>query len=286
MLVFGGPPDLSNLARAEIERLEARWSRFGSTSELSRLNAADGRTAVVSPDTFAVITRACDAWRATHGLFDPTVLDALVATGYDRDFAGLGAAPARSIAAVPTPGCANVELDALVHAVRLPRGVHLDLGGIGKGYAADLVATELLAAGADGVCVNLGGDLRVAGTGPESGIWCVDVDDPLATGALGSLRLTSGGVATSTRLRRWWPGAAGDAHHLIDPRTGDSAHTGLASVTVLAAEAWWAEVLAKSAFVAGPREGAALLAGWGVTGMLVHDDGRVEDLPGVAAFRT
>lgn len=285
VLVFGGPPALDELARHEIERLEAHWSRFRAASELSRLNAAEGRSVAVSADTFEVITRACDAWRETAGLFDPTVLDAVVAAGYDRDFEQLEMAPPRAIAPTATPGCGDVELDPLVRAVRLPPGVHLDLGGIGKGFAADLVATMLLAEGAEGVCVNLGGDLRVAGVGPEAGIWCVDVDDPLATGALGSLRLASGGVATSTRLRRAWQRPDGGAHHLIDPRTGDSARTGLASVTVLAAETWWAEVLAKSAFVAGPLDGAALLAECGVTGMLVHDDGRVEDLPGLDAFR-
>ena len=74
-------------------------------------------------------------------------------------------------------------------------------------------------------------------------------------------------------------------HHLIDPRPATPSWSGLASVTVLAAEAWWAEVLAKAAFVAGPERGAELLRAQGVTGLFVHDDGRVEELKGLGAFR-
>jgi thiamine biosynthesis lipoprotein len=74
-------------------------------------------------------------------------------------------------------------------------------------------------------------------------------------------------------------------HHLVDPRTGDSAHSGLASVTVVAGTAWWAEVLAKAAYIAGPDDGADLIGRAGVTGLFVHDDGRVTELAGLASFR-
>ena len=83
------------------------------------------------------------------------------------------------------PGCGDVELDDLVRAVRLPPGVALDLGGIGKGAAADEVSAQLLDAGlpgVTGVLVNLGGDLRARGDAPPPHGWVVDVDDPLGTG--------------------------------------------------------------------------------------------------------
>ena len=109
-----------------------------------------GAPVVVSAETFALVARAVDAWRDTGGRYDPTVLAALEAAGYDRDFddvrrrrrrrRGRGDPP-------PVPGCAAIELDPLVSAVRLPAGRALDLGGIGKGYAADVVSAELLDAG-------------------------------------------------------------------------------------------------------------------------------------------
>jgi thiamine biosynthesis lipoprotein len=280
---------LGALAADALEAREARWSRFRPASELCRLNDAAGAPVVVSRDTFSLIARAVDAWRATGGRYDPTVLAALEAAGYDRDFDAVardGDAVASTTVAVP--GCGDVELDDLVSAVRVPRGVALDLGGIGKGAAADAVSAELLGAGVPGVTgllVNLGGDLRARGEAPMPHGWVVDVDDPLATGRTGLLALAEGAIATSTKLRRSWTRGERTLHHLIDPRTGAPAESGLASVTVVAGEAWRAEVLAKAAFVAGAAEGRALVHGAGATGLFVTDGGEVVELEGLERFR-
>ncbi|HEY3672066.1 MAG TPA: FAD:protein FMN transferase [Acidimicrobiia bacterium] len=272
-----------------LERLEARWSRFRPSSELCRLNDAAGAPVIVSLSTFSLIARAIDAWRDTGGRYDPTVLAALEAAGYDRDFDAVARARDDTPGSHPdVPGCGDVELDSLVSAVRLPAGVALDLGGIGKGAAADEVSAELLdagVAGVTGVLVNLGGDLRARGDAPRPHGWVVDVDDPLATGRTGLLALAEGAIATSTKLRRTWTRGDRTLHHLIDPRTGEPAESGLASVTVVAGEAWRAEVLAKAAFVAGVDDGPALVEAAGATGLLVTDDGDVLELDGLIRFR-
>ncbi len=281
--------DLGAHATEALEAREARWSRFRPTSELCRINGAAGAPVVVSPDTFTLIERAVDAWRDTGGRYDPTVLAALEAAGYDRDFDAVAREDDAPVAGHPeVPGCDGVQLDPLVSAVRLPRGVALDLGGIGKGYAADGVSAELLEAGLPGVrgvLVNLGGDLRARGAAPEPHGWVVDVDDPLGSGRTGLLALAEGAVATSTKLRRAWSRGGRTRHHLIDPRTGEPAESGLASVTVIAGEAWRAEVLAKAAFVAGADAGSALVARAGATGLLVTDAGDVVELEGLDRFR-
>jgi thiamine biosynthesis lipoprotein len=293
VLVLGGSDDLAALARVRLAWLEVRWSRFEESSELCRLNAAGGRPVVVSEETFTVVALAVAAWHATEGRFDPTVIDALEVAGYDRDFAlvaagagGASPAPPRPAppapVAGPSPGAAGIELDPVVRSVCLPPGVRLDLGGIGKGHAADLTVAELIAAGAEGACVDLGGDVALAGTAPEPVGWRVGLDDTLGPGR--PFRLGAGGVATSTRLRRAWMHDGVPEHHLVDPSSGEPAWTGLAAVTVLAGTAAWAEVLAKAAFVAGPVDGAALLAMHHVTGRFLHDDGRVEELPGLEPF--
>ena len=275
---------ITDLAAPVLEHLESRWSRFRPQSELCRLNAAAGTPVMLSHDTYDAVAHAVEAWRATGGRFDPTVLPSLVALGYDRDFRSIAAdGPAHDV--VAPGGCDTIVLDPLVHAVTLPVGVSLDLGGIGKGLAADRLAAAQMDAGALGVCVDLGGDVRVVGVGPVEGLWPIMIEDPLGTGATGSLVLREGAVATSTRLLRAWRRGGRGVHHLVDPRTGDSAHTGLASVTVVAGSTWWAEVLAKAAFIAGPDEGADLITEAGVTGVFVHDDGRVTELPGLDAFR-
>lgn len=291
LLILGGPSALPDHARHRLHELEARWSRFIPGSELCRVNAAGGAPVVVSADTFAVIELAVAAWRSTRGRFDPTVLDALERAGYDRDFSQITAStvdrsPSGDRKGRASPGCGDIELDRLVSAVRLPRGVHLDLGGIGKGHAADVLTAELLHAGADGVCVNLGGDVRVAGVAPQGERWQLDLDPGLTRSSepARSFRLGAGAVATSTRLRRRWTQAGEPQHHIIDPDTGRAAWNGLATVTVLADRAAWAEMLAKSAFVAGPVGGAELLRAHHVTGLFVRDDGRVEELAGLDAY--
>ena len=81
-----GAPDLLAQAVERVADLERRWSRFVPTSDISRMNAAEGETVAVSPETYLLVSRAVEAWRLTDGLFDPTVLPALAAAGYDRSF--------------------------------------------------------------------------------------------------------------------------------------------------------------------------------------------------------
>jgi thiamine biosynthesis lipoprotein len=168
----------------------------------------------------------------------------------------------------------------VVRAVRLPPGVELDLGGIGKGLAADLVVAELLHRGASGACVNLGGDLRVSGVPPTDDGWVLDV--AYAPGVL--IALADGAAATSSRLERRWRRAGRDLHHLIDPRSGMPANTGIAAITVLAGRAADAELLTKAAFLAGADEAPQLVASAGATGLLLLDDGALVALPGVERY--
>jgi thiamine biosynthesis lipoprotein len=291
--VGGRADDLGERAAMAIERLESKWSRFRPTSELCRLNAAGGSPVIVSQETLSVIERAIDGWKWTGGRYDPTILTALEAIGYTENFDDLSkhqssqtdSTQMGSRTAVRPEGCAGITIDRVIGAVVLPPGVALDLGGIGKGFTADLVATELLAAGARGVLVNMGGDLRALGEPPAPGAWVVEIDDPLGTGRTGMVTLGTGAIATSTRLRRAWEQDGRPRHHLIDPRTGEPAQSGLASVTVISGEAWRAEVLAKAAFVAGAHDGAALVEESGGTGLFVTDDGEVLELAGLDGFR-
>jgi FAD:protein FMN transferase len=290
LLVVGGSVVLLEHAQRRLEELEARWSRFRPTSELCRLNAADGRPVVVSDDTFALIERACDASKRTAGAFDPTVLPALERAGYDRDFDAIDPDdPREPTAGEPAPGCDGIALDPIVRAVRLPPGVRLDLGGIGKGFAADIVAEELLDAGAAGVCVNLGGDLRVAGESPSGDAWVVEVEIPVDRGEHADppplLALAEGAIATTSRCGRVWRRGTKLQHHVIDPRSGLPAVTPWVSATVVAARAVDAEPLAKAALLAGSvADAGAVLGDHTACGLLVDTNGVIHPAGGVDAF--
>ena len=284
VLVVGGGPELLEQAVERVAELERRWSRFLPASEVSRLNGAAGDMVAVSPETYLLVSRAIEAWRLTDGLYDPTVLPALVAAGYDRSFTdpacGVHHASDASPAGVPSPGAADIELEPTLRTVRLPTGVAIDPGGIGKGLAADLVVAELMASGAAGACVNLGGDVRVGGRAPTEHGWVLGVEDPITAGQVVPVRLDGEAVVTSTRrLRRWMRGGR-SLHHLIDPRTGEPSTSSLHTATVVAGQAWWAEVLAKAAIIAGPLAAPALLALAGADALVASDTGMVAELGG------
>lgn len=187
---------------------------------MSRLNAAAGRPVVVSPDTFALIGAAVEAWERTGGLFDPTILTTLVGAGYDRTFEQMEPHGPDAPPPSPAPGCAGIVMRPGVRLVILPAGVGLDLGGIAKGLAADWVLDQLLEDAA-GVCVNLGGDVRVGGEAPTGDGWVVAVEHPMGSGGeMARFALADGTVCTSSRLRRRWRRNWRHQHHIVDPRTG------------------------------------------------------------------
>jgi len=287
IIVVGGLPGGAEAARRRIDDLERRWSRFLADSEISGLTRQAGEWVTLSPESLLLVERALEAWRLTVGRFDPTVLNALIEAGYDRSFDELveenrGYRPEPPGA--PLLGAASIEIEG--NRVRLPAAVGFDPGGIGKGLAADLVAAETMAAGAAGVCVNLGGDLRVAGEAPEHpSAWTVAVEHPAAPEPLALLGLHDGAVATSTTLRRRWTGPGGEErHHLIDPWTGAPSTSDLTLAAVVAGEGWVAEVLAKAVLLRGSEHAFDLVAGLGADALIVDRGGTVGATPGLAAF--
>jgi thiamine biosynthesis lipoprotein len=283
VIVVGGPAGLTDLARRRIDELEARWSRFRPDSEVCRLAERAGQATTVSAETRLLVTRAIEGWRLSGGAFDPTVLGAVIRAGYNRSFDELAEGPGRP-GTEPNlvVGCADI--DVCRNVVRLPAGTGFDPGGIGKGLAADLVVSELLAAGVDGVCVNVGGDLRAAGAGPEGDGWTVAVEHPWCDEPIALIGLTAGAVATSTTLRRTWTVGGEPRHHLIDPRTGEPSTTDVTLVTVVAAEAWMSEVLAKATLLRGVARAFDLVDATKVEALVVADDGTISATPGFHRF--
>ncbi len=286
VIVMGGDPEsLLPYATKRLMELERRWTRFDPGSTVSRLNEAGGKPVSVDPDTLALVARTCDGWRSTNGLFDPTVLPAMVAAGYSRPLDAAGRSGASHNGGAAAPGCAAIILDIEAAVVTLPAGLAIDPGGIGKGLAADLVAVELVERGARGAIVNVGGDLRAAGLGSSDTGWTVQIEDPFDDSAqIVTMFITAGGVATTTPLHRRWRSDGEPATHVIDPRTGEPVVTDVASVTVLAAQAWMAEAATKAVAVAGAEYGMNVIEDAGLSGVIVKTDGRISISSRMGAF--
>jgi thiamine biosynthesis lipoprotein len=247
-------------AQEEVAACERELSRFDPASDLSRLNAAGGRWTPIGRRLLEALGLALRAREDTGGRFDPTVLPALAAAGYDRSFELLEEREARW--ADDWRAGTAIELDTRTGRARLEPGSSVDLGGIGKGYAAGRALDAMLASSPTiaGGLVDLGGDIAVRGQSPEGGPWLVAVADPRRAGeTLAVLALDSGGIATSGRdARRFGP--ARSLHHLIDPETGESALAGPLTVTVVAGDPAAAEVHATTLAIAGPGEAEAHVA--------------------------
>lgn len=281
-------------ARSAVERVldqvDRAYSRFRRDSEIVAVNARAGSSVAVSPLLADAIAAGLRAAQLTNGAVDPTVGRAMRVIGYDDDFERVREPRGPiEIRLEAVPGWRTVQISAVRRAVRVSRGVELDLGSTGKGLAADLAAAAALAAirsrGDDpergGVLVSLGGDIAVGGSAPAGG-WRILVaeDSETPTDADGEVvAIESGAVATSsTTVRRWVRGSRA-LHHLIDPRTGGPVDSPWRTASVVAATCVHANTAATAAIVLGP-DAIAWLDAAGLPARLVAQDGSIVRLGG------
>jgi thiamine biosynthesis lipoprotein len=272
-----GAPDTAARLEGVLDRLEvwaSRLTRYDERSELMRLNAAQDEAVVISPTLTAVLDWARMAESISDGLVDVAMLDARLA-------AESGASVAPPISASRRWSLRRTARGASV--VRQP-GLRFDLDGVAKGWLADRALALV-----PGRSALVDGDGDVAVRVAPGDDWVIGIGDPRETGKLlTSIRLdavdrpggpqvtrplTTGsrtlGIATSgTSVHRWETEGA-ETHHLIDPRTWRSAATDIVQATVVAGSAREAEVLAKSAVIAGTSGAFGVTDRPGVLGVLV-----------------
>jgi thiamine biosynthesis lipoprotein len=281
MLAILDAPNPSALRRLQrvpewFEAWENHLSRFRPESELSRLNRSSGQMVSVSPTLWSVFQASRQAEQLSGGLVTPTVLDAMLAYGYNASFETL--AKEVQAEAVRTPGplptTANIRYDLDQHSIQLPHGLGLDFGGVAKGWAAQQAVGRLQAYGP--CLVDASGDIAISGLQDGGQPWQIGVADPLHPELdLAELLLGRCGVATSGRDYRRWQQNGVWRHHIIDPRSGLPAETDVLSATVIAPDLIWAEISAKTAFILGSQAGLAWLEQRpALAGILVLEDGR------------
>ena len=223
------------LAERRVRHLQRCWSRFDESSDLSAINRADGRAVVVDPSTIELAIAMIGAHRVTNGACD----------------AALHSSPG-----VGLDDLDRIRIDSDRNIVQFPAGTRLDPGSLGKGLAADLVSRQLLMAGASGVLVEIGGDLRVTGVGPHLGFWSIAVEDPFGeSNRRGSVLVREGGVSTSGLSLTF--DVEGPHNISVDPRTGRSLSvetTRVVSATVIAGSAVEAETWSTALLVNGDAD--------------------------------
>ena len=279
-------PDALLAARAvllhDLRALDIACSRFRDDSELQLANANAGRPMPVGELLWMALAAALEVARITGGLVDPTVGGAMRGNGYDRTFSLViqrGGALVPALA--PAGRWREIVLDSERRTVSVPVGVVLDLGASAKALGADLIARRIVAETGTGALVSLGGDVSVAGEVPDGG-WVIGVDDDHATpaeAARARVAVMGGGVASSgIRVRRWRT-AAGEVHHIVDPRTGRPARTPWATATVAAASCLDANAASTAAIVLG-EQAPGWLSARGLPARLARLDGSVVRVAG------
>jgi thiamine biosynthesis lipoprotein len=264
--VFGSRRE--EAVRAAVEetgRLERRLSRFLPDSDIGRLNAAAGRSAVVvGEETFEILLAARRFSECSRGAFDVTVcpLVALWDVLHRRSAPPDKKEIQKLLGLV---GSASLVLDAAGRTACLSKpGQAVDLGGIGKGYAADKVTCIFKAFGIESAFTNFGGNVAALGYKPDGTPWRVGITHPRQSGALiGAVAVAGRSVVTSGDYQRFFIASDGRRyHHLLDPRTGYPAGNGFVSATVVAESSMTADALSTALFVLGPEEGLKVLASY------------------------
>jgi thiamine biosynthesis lipoprotein len=276
--------EAADLAQEKLLDAHRRLSRFHEESELSRFNR-DPREEVPATPLMRALARAVStAGSSSGGLVDATLLGEIEQAGYRQSLGEhrpFALAEALSSRVERTPGQAHpsarwhsIGVDEDAGTIVRPPGLRIDSGGIAKGLVADLLAADL---GEERTfAVDCCGDIRIGGSAGLKRK--VLVDNPFGGAPIQELRLRDGAVATSGIGRRCWIGGDGKAaHHILDPRTGEPAYTGIVQATALAPSALLAEVYAKAALLSGPECAAEWLPHGGV---LVGDGGEVDVVDG------
>jgi thiamine biosynthesis lipoprotein len=266
-------PGAAGDARAYLMELNRAWTCFQEDSQISRINRAAGREAVsVDGDTLCVLQRAQRFHQLTGGAFDVTVGPlADLWRGAIRQ----GRLPSDEAVweALELVDGRDLALDGDAQKVMLQKsGQRIDLGGIAKGYAADGLRRRLRQRGVRRALLDLGGTVATLGCRLPVGI-----RDPFRPGGapLGTLMLEDSCVVTSGVYERFVCIEGRRYHHIVDPRTGFPAQSGLGSVSLVGQDGTALDAMATAALIMGPEQSVPLLAALDMEAVFVTTHGQI-----------
>lgn len=255
-------PTIMDEVWAEANRLEKLFSKYLPGSEVSRINRDAFKNPVrVSGEMISVLKRAREVSELTGGAFDITVGPLLKVWGFFPERKGRVPAKAEVEEALRKVDWRSVIINRTEGSVRLLRPkMEIDLAGLAKGYIVDRITAFLMKKGIKSALINAGGDIYCLGRRPGGGGWRVGVEHPRREGeVLMVLELRDRAVASSGDYRNYFIRRRKRYSHIIDPRTGRPARSGVVETTILASDCLTADALATAVFVLGAEKGMELL---------------------------
>ena len=239
----------------EIRIIEKLLSKYNPESEVSQLNKTGQLR--VSPETFYVIKKSKEFWQKSAGAFDITVAPLMDLWGFtERKFSVPDEEKIRET--LERVGSDKIILQEENNVIKFGvPGMRIDLGGIAKGYSLDAAAKKLRAAGIKSCLINTGGQIYALGT--KFGIpWKVAIKGPRSNNFVGYLEIADQSVSTSGDYEQYFTKGKARYSHIINPKTGYPADSGVVSVTVIAPDGLTADALSTAIFVLGKEKGEEL----------------------------
>lgn len=279
-----GPEAEDALAAAQerIRELESLWSVTNADSEIYAVNHSGGAPTLLSGDTAEVLAFALEMAERTGGTLDPTLYPVLTAWGFTT---GQYQIPSQEEidSLLASTGYEKIILDG--QTVTVPDGMELDLGAVGKGYAADETAAVLREHGITSALLNFGGNVLTVGAKPDGSPWRIGIRNPFTDGdTLGVMELTDQSIVVSGGYERYFIGEDGEPYwHILDPNTGAPARSGLAQAAIISSDSKVCDALSTAVYVMGLEDAVAY---WrmeqGFDMILVTDDQHIYITEGVA----
>lgn len=271
----------------EIQRLEGLWSPFLDASEISLLNRSAGvRPVPVSPETARILSFAKAVWFLSSGAFDVSTGPLIQLWRESLEKCTLPSSDAIG-EALALKGCGEIRLLPDWQAYLPRKGQAVDLGAVGKGFAADRAGEIYRQSGIRCACISLGGNVLVVGRRHDGDCWTIGVRNPAGgrDECIGYFEAENCSAVTSGGYERFVEHEGSRYHHIIDPATGRPSASDAASVTVIAPSSMVADALSTAAFVLGVEKGKRLIESFkGVQAVLVDSKGKVHQTAGSAAF--
>jgi thiamine biosynthesis lipoprotein len=265
-----------------------RINFFSPSSELSEINRNAGiRPVRVSTDTLDIIETAVFVSRKSDGAFDATIGPEISLWDFHKKIKPPDEQIRKNLSLVDYR---NVVIDKEKSTVFLKKkGMLMDLGGIAKGYAADLAVADLRRNGITAGIVANAGDIRVFGRKPDGMPWNVGIENPRHESGsdeiIAKVKLLDRAISTSGDYQRYFIIDGKRYHHLLDPATGYPAH-GCRSVSVITDRGAFTDAFSTAVFVLGPEKGMKLVREMKMDAVIVKSDGTILTTPGLDGIIT
>lgn len=255
---------------AMFKEFEAKFSRFKPDSELSILNKLT--ESPISEELCSILIEAQEYYQKTNGIFDPSILNALIKEGYAQSKKLGFVSTSKNINDTQEEALkdkykfSDVKINVETKTLVKPKELQIDLGGIGKGFIIDKISNFLKSKNYNDFCVDAGGDMYLAGKDIENkyNYWAIELEDPFLaledkridiSVEFPTLIISNKAIATSGTNKRRWLYENKEKNHIINPQSATSLINELICTTVIGDYTVFADIMAKVLLIKGTGEG-------------------------------